>query len=249
MVQLVNKLRLQLVQKPKKLSITFYTIKRIPSMKRSYGVSEWFLLMKVTISVAISRRFLKKCFLIVKLLQSSHRVKQRVDTLLYMVKLLNSKEFCIMMLSLYHFSLFLLTRVWITVVAVRLAETKYFYSQFLRRPTGQSLFDNLNESMGELEKNKLLQLAMDGPNVNWNVLDLLDDKFISDNFSKTLNISSCAQHTVIYHIFLAPSVRAGKLKILPCLRENPFPKKVTKFSIYELFLWFLKECYKSKISF
>ena len=30
------------------------------------------------------------------------------------------------------------------------------------------------ESMGEFEKNKLLQLAMDGPNVNWNVLDLLD---------------------------------------------------------------------------
>ena len=115
------------------------------------------------------------------------------------------------------------------VVAVRLAETKYFYSQFLRRPTGQSLFDNLHESMGELEKNELLQLAMDGPNVNWNVLDLLDDKLVSDNFSKTLNISSCAQHTVIYHIFLAPSVRAGKLKILPYLRENLFPKKVTKF--------------------
>ena len=34
------------------------------------------------------------------------------------------------------------------------------------------------KSIGELEKNKLLQLAMDGPNINWNVLDLLDDKLI-----------------------------------------------------------------------
>ena len=50
--------------------------------------------------------------------------------------------------------------------------------------------------MGELEKNKLLQLVMDGLNVNWNVLDLLDDKLVSDNFSKTLNIGRSVQHTV-----------------------------------------------------
>ena len=60
-----------------------------------------------------------------------------------------------------------------------LAETKYFDSQFFRRPTAQNLFDSLNESMSELEKNKLLQLAVNGPNVNWNVLDLLDDKLVS----------------------------------------------------------------------
>ena len=50
--------------------------------------------------------------------------------------------------------------------------------------------------MGELEKNKLLQLGLDGPIVNWNVLDLLDDKLVSDNFSKTLNIGRSVQHTV-----------------------------------------------------
>ena len=66
-----------------------------------------------------------------------------------------------------------------------LAETKYFDSQFLRRPAAQKLLDSLCESMGELEKNKLLQLAMESPNVNWNVLDLLDDKLMSDIFSKT----------------------------------------------------------------
>ena len=37
---------------------------------------------------------------------------------------------------------------------------------------------------------------MDGPNVNWNVLELVFDKLVSDNFSKTLNIDSCAQHIV-----------------------------------------------------
>ena len=56
-------------------------------MQRSYGVWEWYLLIKVTIPVAISRRFSLECFLIVKLLQTSHWVKQKVDTLF----LVNSK--------------------------------------------------------------------------------------------------------------------------------------------------------------
>ena len=36
---------------------------------------------------------------------------------------------------------------------------------------------------------------MDGPDVNWNLLDLFDDKLVSHNFSKTLIIGSCAQYT------------------------------------------------------
>ena len=76
------------------------------------------------------------------------------------------------------------------------AKTKYFDSQCLRRANAQNLFDSLYESMSELEKSKLLQLSMDGPSVDWNVLDLLDDQLVSDNFSKILNTGSCCQHTV-----------------------------------------------------
>ena len=37
---------------------------------------------------------------------------------------------------------------------------------------------------------------MDGPQVNWNVLKLLDGKLVSENLSKTVNIGSCAQHAI-----------------------------------------------------
>ena len=37
-MQIVNKLRLQLIEKPSYLSITFYIIKKIPSMQRSCSV-------------------------------------------------------------------------------------------------------------------------------------------------------------------------------------------------------------------
>ena len=43
------------------------------------------------------------------------------------------------------------------------------------------------------------KLATDGPNVNWTLLDLLDDKLVSDNFSKTLNIGSCANLLFMVH--------------------------------------------------
>ena len=34
---------------------------------------------------------------------------------------------------------------------------------------------------------------MDGPNVNWEVLD---DTLVEDGYNKTLNIGSCAQHVI-----------------------------------------------------
>ena len=37
---------------------------------------------------------------------------------------------------------------------------------------------------------------MDGPNVNWKVLRKTDEMLVGDNYSKTINIGSCPQHTV-----------------------------------------------------
>ena len=41
-----------------------------------------------------------------------------------------------------------------------------------------------------------MQLAMDGPNVNWLVLNKLDHMLIANGHEKNVNIGSCAQHTV-----------------------------------------------------
>ena len=37
---------------------------------------------------------------------------------------------------------------------------------------------------------------MDGPSVNWVVLDKLDDLLVENGHTKTVHIVSCAQHTV-----------------------------------------------------
>ena len=55
----------------------------------------------------------------------------------------------------------------------------------MRMPNAQSLFDSLQESVNDVDKNELLVLAMDGPTINWNVLDILDNNLARENFAKT----------------------------------------------------------------
>lgn len=44
---------------------------------------------------------------------------------------------------------------------------------------------------------KFLQLAMDGPNVNWKFMEKLDDHGIAKELSKTLTIGSCRQRRMV----------------------------------------------------
>ena len=71
-------------------------------------------------------------------------------------------------------------------------KTSYFDSQFLERPNADNLLDSINVSTAKLKEDSFLHLAMDGPNVNWDVLNKLDNKLVEDGFSETLNIGSCA---------------------------------------------------------
>ena len=53
-----------------------------------------------------------------------------------------------------------------------MVETSYFNSAFLKRPNSQNHYVKLLESLTALDLGKLIQISMDGPNVNWDVLSL-----------------------------------------------------------------------------
>ena len=57
-----------------------------------------------------------------------------------------------------------------------IAETSYLTSKFLLRPNAQNLKEDIFASLEPLEKGKFIHLSMDGPTVNWNVLQLVDDE-------------------------------------------------------------------------
>lgn len=75
-----------------------------------------------------------------------------------------------------------------------IAETSYLTSKFLLRPNAENLKKDIFASLEPLEKSKFIHLSMDGPTVNWNVLQLVDDELDSMGHSKTLNIGSCSLH-------------------------------------------------------
>ena len=77
-----------------------------------------------------------------------------------------------------------------------IVETRYFDSCFIERPNAENLFTCIKESITTLKEECFLQLAMDGPNVNWLVLTKLDDELESNGHCKTVHIGCCAQHTV-----------------------------------------------------
>ena len=75
-------------------------------------------------------------------------------------------------------------------------ETRYHDSKFLSRPNAKELLSNIENVAKNFKTEKFLQLAVDGPSVNWSVLNMLDNKLEENNLSKTINIGSCSQHTV-----------------------------------------------------
>ena len=54
-------------------------------------------------------------------------------------------------------------------------QARYIDSKFLRRPNSQNLVDKLIEATEMLDLGKLIQVSMDGPNVNWEVLKMLNE--------------------------------------------------------------------------
>ena len=58
--------------------------------------------------------------------------------------------------------------------------------------------EKLKEVMGDLDyEQKLLQVSMDGPNVNWKLLRLLEEERNSSPAPKLLNLGSCGLHVLL----------------------------------------------------
>ena len=56
------------------------------------------------------------------------------------------------------------------------------------------LFEKIKESVTELDESRLIQLSMDDPSVNWNVLEKVDDYLMNKDLPETIHIGSCNQH-------------------------------------------------------
>ena len=75
-----------------------------------------------------------------------------------------------------------------------LVQTQYFDSNFLQHPNAEMLFEKIKESLAELDESRLIQLSMDSPSVNRNVLEKADDYLMNKDLPETIHIGSCNMH-------------------------------------------------------
>ena len=74
-------------------------------------------------------------------------------------------------------------------------ESRYLTSLFLGHTTAKDLKKKFEEATEQLDLKKLIQISMDGPNVNWKVLDLIAEDS-NEQYLILLNVGSCSLHVV-----------------------------------------------------
>ena len=87
-------------------------------------------------------------------------------------------------------------------------EDRYWDSEFLGHTTRQDLHDSLQEGLRLFDMEKMVQLSMDGPNVNLKLLQKVKDSRDELGHSKLITFGTCNLHTV-YGAFKAGSEESG----------------------------------------
>ena len=76
-------------------------------------------------------------------------------------------------------------------------EMRYLGSAFLGYTTAADLKRNFDEATKDLDKRKMIQVSMDGPNVNWKLLSsIVDERQSNDDYPELLDIGLCSLHVI-----------------------------------------------------
>ena len=74
---------------------------------------------------------------------------------------------------------------------------RYLGSAFLGYTTAADLKRNFDEATKDLDKGKMIQVSMDGPNVNWKLLSsIVDERQSNDDYPELVDIGSCSLHVI-----------------------------------------------------
>ena len=75
-------------------------------------------------------------------------------------------------------------------------KTRYLDSHFLRHSTHTNLLREYNKALKDLCENKLVQISMDGPNVNLKLLEKVNEERTPNELHRLISIGSCGLHTI-----------------------------------------------------
>lgn len=76
-------------------------------------------------------------------------------------------------------------------------ESRYLTSAFLGHTTAEHLKLKFDEATQHIDVKKLVQISMDGPNVNWKLLDTIaEERNSNEQYPSLLDVGSCSLHVV-----------------------------------------------------
>ncbi|KAJ8967881.1 hypothetical protein NQ314_002598 [Rhamnusium bicolor] len=112
-------------------------------------------------------------------------------------------------------------------------ETRFFNSVFMSHTAAEDILQHFLNGIKPLQPNRILQISMDGPNVNWKILKLFKESQIITT-KKNIVIGSCGLH--IIHGAFQTGHKASKWNINEVLRGiyNLFkdaPKRRSDFTL------------------
>ena len=76
-------------------------------------------------------------------------------------------------------------------------KSRYLSSEFLGHTTAKDLKRAFEECTEKLALKNLIQVSMDGPNINWKMLDIIvEDRNSNETYPNLLDVGSCSLHIV-----------------------------------------------------
>lgn len=87
-------------------------------------------------------------------------------------------------------------------------QTRYLGSEFFGQATARDVVDKMSVVLGDIGLKNLVQVSMDGPNVNWKIFDLLQNELLADINRSLLNIGSCGLH-IMHNAFRGGAKATG----------------------------------------
>ena len=74
--------------------------------------------------------------------------------------------------------------------------TRYYHSEFMGHATAADMDSVFEMATSDLHLTNLLQLSMNGPNVNWKFYDTIQSRLQKEGNQSMLNTGSCGLHIV-----------------------------------------------------
>ena len=85
-------------------------------------------------------------------------------------------------------------RYWDT--SLNTVKTRYYNSQFMGKAAAKDVLKTFKECVNGMDEDKLLQVSMDGPNVNTSFLTSLNEERMDRELSHLVSLGSCGLQTI-----------------------------------------------------